>query len=126
MQLQKYGELNDRALYNGSTVSQILQRIPLLVDTQPMSVIEDAEDWDWRHKQEPPTDELPEDSLERADRDDCTLLFMVDEEALLEGLVKIKWIGLHGQCIWENKIHPNSLQIFGGVLSDGAGLARAC
>lgn len=87
-----------------------------------MSVIEDAEDWDWRHKQEPPTDELPEDSLERASRDDCTLLFMADEKALLEGLVKIKRIGLHGQCIWENRIHPSSLQIFGGVLSDGQGL----
>ncbi|UKZ85970.1 uncharacterized protein TrAFT101_001809 [Trichoderma asperellum] len=77
-------------------LSQVMQRIPLLVDTQPMSVIEDAEDWDWRQKQKSPTGELPEDSLEKADRDDCTLLYMADEEALLEGLVKIKGIGLHG------------------------------
>lgn len=47
---------------------------------------------------------------------------MADEEALLEGLVKIKWIGLRGQCIWENKIHPNALQTFGAILSDGQGL----
>ncbi|KAL9489363.1 hypothetical protein ACSS6W_001640 [Trichoderma asperelloides] len=120
--IAEYGELNDRARYDGSSLSQVLQRIPLLVDTQPMSVIEDAEDWDWKQKQKPPTNELPEDSLEKADRDDCTLLYMADEEALLEGLVKIKWIGLHGQCIWENKIHPNALQIFGGLLSDGQGL----
>lgn len=49
--IAEYGELNDRTLYDGSSLSQVLQRIPLLVDTQPMSVIEDAEDWNWRHKQ---------------------------------------------------------------------------
>lgn len=46
-----------------------------------MNVVENVEDWGWRHKQEPPTDEFPEDSLERADRDDCTLLLVANNGA---------------------------------------------
>ncbi|UKZ77724.1 hypothetical protein TrVFT333_005448 [Trichoderma virens FT-333] len=120
--IAEYGELNDRTLYDGCNWSQILQRIPLLVDTPRMSVLEDAADWDYRHQQDPPTHELPIESLEQADRDDHTLLYVADEEALLERLVKIKWLGLHGQCIWENKIVPGALQSFSGALADGQSL----
>ena len=111
-------ELNDASRYDvKSEWSSVLLQIPSIID---------AEQDD--KKQKETNDKLVPGSepgtLEEASAQNSTLIYLVDQEALDEGLVKIKWLGQYGQCIWENKIVPELLMGFREALEKGASLAE--
>ena len=98
--------LDDEALYNfGSDWSKILFRLPELCDTQQLL-------------EEESLVYLPEEieggEEERASVAVVTRLFLVDEEALRERLLKVLWLDAHGFCVWWNKLELVDLENFHG------------
>lgn len=111
-------ELNDAARYDvKSEWSSVLLQIPSIVD----AVIDGQKDKETNDKFM--TSSKP-GTLAEASAQNSTLIYVVDQEALDEGLVKIKWLGHHGQCVWENKIVPEMLMGFKEALEKGASLTE--
>ncbi|KAI8963209.1 hypothetical protein F5Y11DRAFT_163535 [Daldinia sp. FL1419] len=119
--------LNDEALYSscGDDWSRILLRIPAIADTieyifdNDGIIQEDEEDF------EPPPGPGEEFkmTLYEAGRKEKTMLFLIDEEALRSGFLKIFWLDIHGNCVWENRLRPNNMLEFRGRMFDGGCLA---
>ena len=117
--------LDDAELYEfGNSWDRILTRIPMLPDVNQWSTEEDylVSESLGSHGDNEDDDEI---QLQRASEITVMVLYVIDEEAIYEDLVKIKWLGSHGQCVWENKIAPASLADFRGSLMGGTQPAEA-
>lgn len=122
--------LDNPARYNfGSHVDawkDILICIPTLPDTLCGA---DEEDFKWYDAvlEEGRGVDAEDDTawLEHASDLSTMLVYVVDDEAVREGLVKMKWLDAHGRCIWENRIPPNRLARFRGGLMGGASPGEA-
>lgn len=107
-------------------VRKLLLRAPGLADVFQYTCLDDEEYF--RELDEEDADESHWENekieLERASLESRWLIYLIDEEVLKdeEGLVKMLWMNLHGQCVWENKIYPSSVGPFRGALAGGAPL----
>ncbi|KAF3062406.1 hypothetical protein GL218_02918 [Daldinia childiae] len=118
--------LDDETLYASCADdwSRVLLRVPAIADTIRYTyetddiVQEDEEDFD-----RPGPGEEFKMGLYEAGRQEKTMLFLVDEQALRAGLVKILWLDIHGKCVWENRLGPHNLLEFRGRMFDGGSLA---
>lgn len=109
--------LDDRTLYDfGEDWEMVLGRLPGLMDGT----------W-WDEEGEYPEEEIEEgeDDVEQASRRVRNLVYVVDEEAVRKGLVKVKWLDEIGCAVWENWIVPECLMGFTVGLLDGLTLAKA-
>lgn len=110
--------LDDSSIYNFSLDwSKILTRIPMLCDFIQGSVLEDCEVWE-QHE----TGEGEQSELERASVHAHTLVYVVDEEAIKERVVKLMWLDSHGNRVWDNKMNPESLSSLQGALAGSVSL----
>lgn len=110
--------LNDAQLYDvGERWPEVLLRMPSLVDTIQGTVEEDYEDalpWSDEHY-----DTYEEGSVDRASVECVNIIYVIDEEALREQLVKMKWLNWRGKSVWEWKIRPESMASMAGALANG-------
>ncbi|CAJ2512947.1 Uu.00g010660.m01.CDS01 [Anthostomella pinea] len=119
--------LDDEALYAplAEDWSRILLRVPVIPDTGRYSygeeVIEDLHDFDER----PGPGEEFKLPLYEAALKERTMLYLIDEEALREKLIKILWLDIHGSCVWENRLRPDERLEFRGRMFEG-GLWVTC
>ena len=110
--------LDNSSLYDsGSDWMKILSKIPSLCDFISGSVSEDYDVWD-----EHEAGEREMSELERISCRFYTVVYVVDEEAIKEHLVKIMWLDSHGNCLWDNKMKPDGLTGMHGALSGGGSL----
>jgi hypothetical protein len=98
----------------------ILTRIPGLCDVVQGSVEEDYEFEDEEYQHE---GEEEDEALGLASFKSRVLIYVLDEEALRQKLVKMMWLDIHGNCVWRSKIKPDEVRDFGGGLKDGQTLA---
>jgi hypothetical protein len=111
--------LDDEALYGGLAGDwrQIYFRVPSLPDV--VRIYGDPD---------PPDDTIPDDQcnepeeeyqrpLYEAERLERNFLYLLDEEALREKVVKVMWLDVHGKCVWDFKIRD--LDDFQGPLHRG-------
>ncbi|KAI6080957.1 hypothetical protein F4821DRAFT_265392 [Hypoxylon rubiginosum] len=115
--------LDDEAVYAPCVEdwSRVLLRVPAIVDTVRYVYETDvaADDDDW----EPPgPGEEYKMPVFEAKRKEKTMMFLIDEEALRSGLVKILWLDIHGECVWENRLDPHKKLEFVGRMHDGGSL----
>jgi hypothetical protein len=112
--------LDNSSLYNfGSDWTKILTRIPRLCDFVTGSVSEDYNDWE-----EYKAGDCEMSGLERISRHVHTVVYVVDEDAIKERLVKIMWLDSHGNCVWDNKMKPEGLTALRGGLTGGGSLCE--
>lgn len=112
--------LDDSSLYNfGSDWDKILTRIPSLCDFVTGSVSEDYDHWEEYEEGESNMSEF-----ERLSGRVHTVVYVVDEDAIKEGLVKIMWLDSHGNCLWDNKMKPNGLTTLRRGLMGGGSLCE--
>lgn len=113
--------LDDEALYGSYATNwtQFLLRVPSLTDSvqytgdADLANIDIPEDiWD------EPEEEYQRD-LAEVDSVVVTIMFLVDEEAVKGGFIKILWLDCHGNCVWDNKIRPENMLTFAGSLHRG-------
>lgn len=110
-------ELDNSDLYNvGDEWPKVLIRIPDIVDTIRGGV---PEDYDNR---------IPEDgdlipaSPQYASNHEVALLYVVDQKALREGLVQVKWLDWKAELVWENKIARDYMHPIRGLFHEGFSL----
>lgn len=110
--------LDDAQLYDvGERWLEVLIRMPSLVDTIQGMVEEDYEDaLPWSDED---YETYEEGSVDRASLECVNMLYVVDEEALREQLVKMKWLDWRGESVWECKIEPKSMASMAGALANG-------
>jgi hypothetical protein len=98
-------------------VARLVRRIPSLCDPYRASVEEDydvyrVEDQESGHESE----------LVRASNRVRSGVCVVDEEAIRKQMVKIFWLGEHGQCLWHNEVAPDMVEAMSGVFKGGFSL----
>lgn len=92
-------------------------RMLSLVDSIQGTVEEDYEDaLPWSDED---YEMYEEGSVDRASVECVNILYVVDEEALQEQLVKMKWLYWRGKSVWECKIRPESMASMAGALANG-------
>jgi hypothetical protein len=103
--------LDDDALYGqvGDDWAQALLRLPLIPDT---TVYEDDLDGEEEPIDLSPPDEESMLPLYDAALKDKSVMYLLDEEALKEKVVKILWLDIHGNCVWRNTIRPDEATSF--------------
>ena len=98
--------LDDEALYKfESDWSKILFRLPELCDTQQLLEEESSVYL---------PEEIEDEEEDRANGAVVTRLFLIDEEALRERILKVLWLDAHGTCVWWNKLELVDLESFHG------------
>jgi hypothetical protein len=110
-------ELDNSSIYDfGSDWIKILTRIPGLSDSVTGSVSEDYDDWEEY--------EAGDGEMSQLERISCrvhAVVYVIDEDAIKEGLVKVMWLDSHGNCVWDNKMKPEGLtSLRGGLLGGGS------
>ncbi|KAK2798392.1 hypothetical protein FQN51_007792 [Onygenales sp. PD_10] len=47
------------------------------------------------------------------------IIYLLDDEAIREGFIKVKWLGEYGDVVWENKLAPDEMggNLIGGLAS---------
>jgi hypothetical protein len=53
-----------------------------------------------------------------------TLLYLIDEEALRQKVIKLLWLDRHGNCIWNNTIRLENIDALKGSIMQGYTLAE--
>lgn len=105
-----------------AAVQRLLLRAPGLADVFQYTCLDDDEYFKEINADEADesTWETEQVELQRASKESKWLLYLIDEEVLRseQGLVKMLWMDVHGQCVWENKIFPTSVGPFRGALAD--------
>lgn len=103
--------LENRALYNNASpdLSEIFLRVPMLPDAGPY-------DGNPALDHPPLTMEQPENEaripLWQAARKSMSVVYLLDEEALNEHLIKLLWLDIHGNVVWRNKVAPEYVETF--------------
>lgn len=119
--------LDNANLYNlgprpgrDAILEMVLRRIPAITDNIMGSVIEDYEGYEMdeisQHPSEPP--------IELASLRAVMVLYVVDNEAVEEDLIKLFWMDVHGRCVWSNKVEPSELFAMRGCLLRGYSLSE--
>ena len=116
--------LDDEALYNNSDEdwARVFLRLPLLPDALPYYGGDAEKDEISMEKFR-----LEEESympLFNASLKDKQAIYLIDEQALRESLVKILYLDVHGNAVWNNKISPEGLEVFEAFYTKGSTLAR--
>ncbi|SPO05069.1 uncharacterized protein DNG_07754 [Cephalotrichum gorgonifer] len=114
--------LDDATLYDfgserSEIVTRIVRRIPSLCDTYWASV---EEDYDYRVENE----SADESELVRASNRVRSGVCVADEGAIKEQMVKIFWLGEHGQCLWHNEVEPDMVEEMSGTFKGGYSLSE--
>ncbi|KAI0487066.1 hypothetical protein F4859DRAFT_468089 [Xylaria cf. heliscus] len=118
--------LDDEALYASFAAnwSRVLLRVPAIADTVRYAYETDSIMRDVSEDYEPPGEgeefKMP---LYEAMIKEKTMLFLVDEEALRDKLIKVLWLDIHGTCVWDNRLPPEKMLDFKGRMFDGGSLA---
>lgn len=116
--------LDNEKLYNNLADDwrKIFLRVPSMPDTDQSSpdapdeyVYEDPDE-EWG----PAPEEEYKCAVHKAQKLEKTMLYLLDEEALRENLVKVMWIDAHGNCVWDFKVQD--LESFQGPLKSGLSL----
>jgi hypothetical protein len=102
----------------------ILRKVPSIPDAfqvlgDPDVEIPDRTNDDW--------EEAPEErqtDLYEAQKRMATLLYLIDEEALRQKVIKLLWLDRHGNCIWNNTIRPENIDALKGPIMQGYTLAE--
>jgi hypothetical protein len=102
--------------------AKILLRLPLLPDAVPY-LGGDPELDEGESHDEPPDDErfMP---IFNASRRNKQAVYLVDEEALRNKVVKILYLDIHGHAVWHNTIAPESIWEFEANYFKGGALFR--
>lgn len=109
------------SLHINDFVGMLLERIPSLCDVFRGSVPEDYETLE-DHGAEDGTEIS---ALQRASAQAYMLVALVDEEAIQEHRIKLLWLDLYGNCVWQNMIDPNSFPNMKGAFLGGYTLEEA-
>ena len=115
--------LDDAARYDfGSAerseiVARLVQRIPSLGDVYWASVEEDYEHWSVE-RFETGDESEPLRASNRVRSGVC----VVDEEAIWTQMIKVFWLGVHGECLWHNEIAPDRVEEMSGTFKGGYSL----
>ena len=108
--------LDDEALYNfESEWGKILFRLPELCDTQQLLEKESLVYF---------PEEIEGEEEDRANVAVVTRLFLLDEEALRERVLKVLWLDTHGTCVWWNRLELVDLESFHGRCLRGWSLSE--
>ncbi|KAI1293938.1 hypothetical protein F5Y03DRAFT_326850 [Xylaria venustula] len=117
--------LDDEALYApfAADWSRLLLRVPGIADTVRYTVEDDGNLWDPAEDYDPPPgpDENYKMPFHEAMIRERTILFLIDEEALRDELVKVLWLDIHGVCVWDNRIRTSQMLAFRGQIFDSGG-----
>jgi hypothetical protein len=102
--------------------AKILLRMPLLPDTVPYCGGDPEQD-DGPYHDEPPDDErlMP---LFDASRREKQVVYLIDEEALRNKVVKLLYLDIHGHAVWHNKIAPEHIWEREATYCQGGALIR--
>lgn len=106
-------------------VTTLIRRIPGFCDGLQGSVIEDYDGWDFMRAGDGEGEDEKETPLESASRRAAGLVYLADEEAVEEHVVKLLWPDVHGRCVWRNKTRPEELMGLTGAFIGGYFLAEA-
>ncbi|KAF9878201.1 hypothetical protein CkaCkLH20_04239 [Colletotrichum karsti] len=90
----------------GDNWNRIVLRMP--------SIVDEIEPWQRETK-----DHMA--PVEEASVKEQTHIFVVDEEALRGDFIKVKWLDIHGNCIWDNKLSTDMVEDFFGRQELGHG-----
>lgn len=117
--------LDDEGLYSGygEEWAKILLRLPLLPDAVPYTR-EDPNLDEGEYYGKPPDDERFMPMYEAARRSK-QVVYLIDEEALRNNVVKILYLDIHGHAVWHNTIAPESIWEFEANYHRGGALSRA-
>ena len=74
-------------------------------------------DYPWDEEQHPPPDEDGLDALKLAVDREALMLYVLDEEALRKGMIKVMWFGHTGNLLWWNWLEPGYLQDWNAVVN---------
>ncbi|KAI0197888.1 hypothetical protein F4808DRAFT_284725 [Astrocystis sublimbata] len=103
--------------------TRLLLSAPAIADTVRYVYETDASLQDPAEDYEPPEDDERRLPLYEAMVRERTMLFLVDEDALRTGFIKVLWLNDHGACVWDNRLRPDQMLAFKGHLFDGGSLA---
>ncbi|KAI0856095.1 hypothetical protein F4860DRAFT_426685 [Xylaria cubensis] len=120
--------LDDEALYAPFAFnwSRVLLRVPAIADAVRYTYEDDGNLWDPREDCEPPgQDEEFKKMFYEAMVKEKTMLFLVDEEALRDELIKVLWLDINGACVWDNRLRPSQMLSFRGQIFDSGGSLAA-
>jgi hypothetical protein len=107
--IDRAGALDDSNIYSfDGDWARVLLRLPELCDVVRFANEE-------LHEEREQEIEGAEDGMERLSMKVVERLYIVDREALEEGLVKVIWLDCHGECLWNNKIRPEGMLDFTGA-----------
>ena len=87
--------------------SRIMLRLPSIPDQYVYPY--DGPDDDDREPPEGGDAWLP---LFNAARDQKSAVYVLDEEALRENLIKVVYLDIHGNTVWLHKMHPENINAF--------------
>jgi hypothetical protein len=116
--------LDNEDLYGDYGVgwAKILLRLPLLPDAVPYARSDPGLDEGEFHLN-PPDDErfLP---IQNASLREKQAVYLIDEEALRNKMVKILFLDIHGHAVWHNTIAPESIWEYEANYFKGGGMTR--
>ncbi|KAI5456725.1 hypothetical protein BGZ63DRAFT_87999 [Mariannaea sp. PMI_226] len=115
---------DNKELYDfGCEWTRILSRVPELGSGYGICWPKDEDEWtiwDERMEERQADGDLTLEPFPKTpDQWPRNVIYVVDEESLREGLVKIKWLNQFGECVWENKAGPASMHSMLGAMLDG-------
>ncbi|KAF1851965.1 uncharacterized protein K460DRAFT_413453 [Cucurbitaria berberidis CBS 394.84] len=116
--------LDDEALYSNPDKdwSRVFLRLPLLPDAGTYLRFNSENDkFSWGEYGPKNRSFMP---LFNASCKDKQAVYLLDEEALRERLVKILYLDVHGNAVWKNKIAPEDIEFFEARYFKGSTLGR--
>lgn len=103
------GVLDDAGLYRfcDGDWACVLVRLPELSDVVRYGSKELYEE---RKREMDEGGQVDEDGgIEALDEEVVARVYLVDTEALEEGMVKVLWLDCHGECVWHNKVRAEEI-----------------
>ena len=111
--------LDDEALYApfAADWSSVLYRVPAIADSVRYIFEDDGNLYDRAKFYDPPgKGEEYKIPWYEAMIKETTMLLLIDEEALREKLVKLLWLDIHGNCVWDNRLRADRMLEFRGKM----------
>ena len=98
-------------------VARLVRRIPSLGDVYWAGVEEDYEHWSAES-----FERGDESELVRASNRVRSGVCVVDEEDIRKRMIKVFWLGAHGECLWHNEVAPDMVENMSGAFLGGYSL----
>ncbi|KAF2822788.1 hypothetical protein CC86DRAFT_372602 [Ophiobolus disseminans] len=114
--------LDDETLYASETGwEHILHRMPMLCDRDKWGTLDECLFPYDENENRPPESHHIFPLYDAAHRE-VFMFYLLDRQALEEGLITVLWLDNFGECVWWYRIHPDQVLEFEGGILSGCGL----